>query len=54
MIELYEHNKQAYENVLEKFKTSNKTCVIQPTGTGKSFISLNIEAVCLPYLYLIL
>lgn len=40
MIELYEHNKQAYENVLENFKTSNKTCVIQPTGTGKSFISL--------------
>lgn len=40
MIELYPHNKQAYENVLKDFETSNKTCVIHPTGTGKSFISL--------------
>ena len=40
MIELYPHNKQAYENVLKKFETSNKTCVIHPTGTGKTFISL--------------
>lgn len=40
MIELYSHNKQAYENVLKKFETSNKTCIIHPTGTGKSFIAL--------------
>ena len=39
-VELYEHNKEAYDKVLEHFKTSNKTCVIHPTGTGKSFISL--------------
>lgn len=40
MIELYPHNQQAYENILESFKISNKTCVIHPTGTGKSFIAL--------------
>ena len=39
-VELYKHNKEAYEQVEEHFKTSNKTCVIHPTGTGKSFISL--------------
>lgn len=40
MIELYQHNKEAYDNVLKSFETTNKTCVIHPTGTGKSFIAL--------------
>ena len=39
-IKLYEHNKEAYENVKKHLENSNKTCVIHPTGTGKSFISL--------------
>ena len=39
-VELYKHNKRAYENVVEHFKTTNRTCVIHPTGSGKSFISL--------------
>ena len=39
-VELYKHNKKAYENVVEHFKTTNRTCVIHPTGSGKSFISL--------------
>ena len=39
-IKLYEHNKEAYEKVQKHLENSNKTCVIHPTGTGKSFISL--------------
>ena len=39
-IKLYDHNKEAYEKVRKHFENSNKTCVIHPTGTGKSFISL--------------
>ncbi len=39
-IELYKHNKKAYSNVLEHFETTNRTCVVHATGTGKSFISL--------------
>jgi len=40
MIELFEHNQKAYDNVIEHFENSNRTCVIHPTGTGKSFIAL--------------
>lgn len=51
-LELFNHNKEAYERVQEHLKKSNKTCVIQPTGTGKSFISLkflddNLDKKCL-------
>lgn len=37
-IDLYAHNKIAYENVLKRWKKDNKVAVIQATGTGKSFI----------------
>ena len=39
MIELFEHNKTAYEAALELLKDTNRACVIHPTGTGKSFIA---------------
>lgn len=39
-MELYKHNKKAYEQVQKHLEKSNRTCVIHPTGTGKSFISL--------------
>ncbi len=39
-IQLYEHNKKAYDNVRKTFETENRTCVIHPTGTGKAFISI--------------
>ena len=39
-IKLYKYNEKAYKNVIEHFEESNRTCVIHPTGTGKSFISL--------------
>ena len=41
--QLYPHNQEAYEKVMEAFKTSNRTCICHPTGTGKSYI---VAAVC--------
>lgn len=37
---LYEHNKETYQNILEMFKTKKRVGVVQPTGTGKSFLIL--------------
>ena len=39
-VELYKHNAYADEQIEEKLKTSNRTCVIHPTGSGKSFIAI--------------
>jgi superfamily II DNA or RNA helicase len=39
MIELFEHNKTAYEAALELLDETNRACVIHPTGTGRSFIA---------------
>ena len=39
-ISLLPHNKKAYEEVKKHLENNNRTCVIHPTGTGKSFISL--------------
>ncbi len=39
-LELYKHNSYAYEQIEERLKTSNRTCVIHPTGSGKSFIAI--------------
>ena len=40
MLQLYPHNQETYNKVIERLKESNKTCIISPTGTGKSFIFL--------------
>lgn len=37
-MELLPHNKAAYKKVMQSFKTADKTCVIHPTGTGKSYL----------------
>ena len=39
---LLPHNKKAYNAVKKHLKTSNRTCVIHPTGTGKSMIALQL------------
>lgn len=36
---LYPHIGEASRAILERFKTSNKTCLIMPTGTGKTLTS---------------
>lgn len=35
---LLPHNKTAYKKVMKAFETADKTCVIHPTGTGKSYL----------------
>ena len=39
---LFEHNRIAYEAVLEMFETENRAAVVHPTGTGKSFIGFQL------------
>lgn len=41
-VDLFRHNEESYENIKEQFKTNNRTCVIQPTGSGKSFLILKL------------
>jgi len=36
--QLYAHNKTAYQKVMKAFETSDRTCVVHPTGTGKSYL----------------
>ena len=39
-VELYKHNAIAYEKVTKMLETSDRACVVHPTGCGKSFIGL--------------
>lgn len=41
-IELKKHNAEAYEKVVKAFENNNKTAIIHPTGTGKSYIALKL------------
>lgn len=40
--DLKSHNKDTYEKIKRIFYTNNKTCVIQPTGSGKSYLILKL------------
>ena len=35
---LLPHNKTAYQKVMQAFETADRTCVVHPTGTGKSYL----------------
>jgi superfamily II DNA or RNA helicase len=37
---LYEHNEITYDNMLRLFQSHQRVAVVQPTGTGKSFLYL--------------
>lgn len=41
-LQIREHNLAAYNNVVDSFKTSNKSCVVHATGTGKAYIALQL------------
>ena len=41
-IELYEHNRTAYQAALDMLETTGKAAIIHPTGTGKSFIGFKL------------
>lgn len=36
--QLYNHNRTAYQKVMRAFETADRTCVVHPTGTGKSYL----------------
>ncbi|MBR1422960.1 MAG: hypothetical protein IJ571_05920 [Ruminococcus sp.] len=54
------HNKPTYANIAEQFKTNDRVAVVQPTGTGKSYLILQLIAdnrgagfaVCSPSVYI--
>lgn len=41
-VDLLPHNQEAYEKVKNILQTNSKTCIIQPTGSGKSFLILKL------------
>ena len=36
--QLLPHNKAAYQKVIKAFEAADRTCVVHPTGTGKSYL----------------
>lgn len=40
--DLKPHNEDTYKKMQEIFKTNNRTCIIQPTGSGKSYLILKL------------
>jgi len=41
-IQLYKHNMDAYQAALRVLNEEGKTCVVHPTGTGKSYIAFKL------------
>ena len=41
-MKVFEHKLKAYNNIKEAFKYDNRTCIIHPTGTGKTYITLQL------------
>ena len=41
-MELYEHNRTAYEAVLPMLESCRRAAVVHPTGTGKSFLAFQL------------
>lgn len=39
---LHKHNQETYQNMISLFKEHNRVAAIQPTGTGKSFLMLQL------------
>src|SRR5579872_3768636 len=37
-MDLFPHNREAYESAVRCFERKKRTCIIRPTGTGKSVI----------------
>lgn len=41
-MELFQHNRTAYDNALAMMRRTGKAAIIHPTGTGKSFIAFRL------------
>ena len=44
MLELFAHNRAAYDAAAKLLASAGKAAVIHPTGTGKSFIAFQLVA----------
>ena len=42
VVELFKHNQDAYDAVMQMLPVTGKAAVIHPTGTGKSFIAFKL------------
>jgi len=42
VLRLHKHNKETYERLTQLFASNERVAVVQPTGTGKSFIILKL------------
>ena len=42
MLRLHKHNRETYERLTQLFACNDRVAVVQPTGTGKSFIILKL------------
>ena len=40
--DLKPHNKETYKKIENTLQSTNKTCIIQPTGSGKSYLILKL------------
>ena len=41
---LHKHNRETYQNMVELFQEHNRVAAVWPTGTGKSFLILQLIA----------
>lgn len=41
-MDLLPHNRAAYDAVVAHLEKSDRACVVHPTGTGKSYIALQL------------
>lgn len=39
---LHDHNQKTYANIISMFRSVDRVAVVQPTGTGKSFLILKL------------
>ena len=44
VVDLYAHNRAAYESALRLLKKTGKAAIVHPTGTGKSYIAFQLVA----------
>ena len=41
-MQILEHNLKAYKALIKSFKKANSSCIVHPTGLGKSYIAYQL------------
>ena len=42
IMQIKPHNRDAYKRVRDSFERGNRTCAVEPTGCGKSYVALQL------------